>query len=269
MEHVRGVRAARRALSTGQVYVLAYHAIADLGHDPLLREYGVPRTRLAEHLDALLRWGWTFVDLGTVLRAFDGRGRLPARSVLLTFDDAYGDLLSEGLPLLAERGLPAVVFAVADNVGGVNEWDLREGATELRLLDADGLRALVEGGVEVGSHTSSHRALTRVTPEELPDELEGSAARLEALGLPKPRALSYPYGDTSPEVAAAARQAGYEIAFTVRAGIAQRGLDPFGVPRIEVFRSDTTRTLRLKLATAGWPARRWRARALSVVRVRS
>jgi hypothetical protein len=98
--------------------------------------------------------------------------------------------------------------------------------------------------------------------------LEGSAARLEALGLPKPRALSYPYGDTSPEVGAAARRAGYIVAFSVRAGIAQRGLDPFAVPRIEVFRSDTTRRLRLKLATAGWPASRWRARALRLLRVR-
>jgi peptidoglycan/xylan/chitin deacetylase (PgdA/CDA1 family)/GT2 family glycosyltransferase len=269
MEHVRGVRGARRALKTGQVAVLTYHAIADLRQDPLLREYGVPRQRFAEHLDALVRWGWTFVDLGTVLRAFEGHERLPARSVLLTFDDAYADLLSEGLPLLAERGLPGLVFAVADHVGGVNEWDLPYGATELRLLDADGLRALVEGGVEVGSHASSHRPLTRVQPDELPDELEGSAGRLEALGLPKPRALSYPYGETSPEVAAAARRAGYAIAFTVRAGIAQRGLDPFAVPRIEVFGSDTTRKLWLKLATAGWPAKRWRRRGLKLLRVRS
>jgi peptidoglycan/xylan/chitin deacetylase (PgdA/CDA1 family) len=137
------------------------------------------------------------------------------------------------------------------------------------LLDAEGLRALAASGVEIGSHASSHRPLTRVPPAELPGELEGSAARLEALGLPRPRALSYPHGDTSPEVAAAARRAGYTVAFTVRAGIARRGVDPFAVPRVEVFSSDTTRKLRLKLATAGWPASRWRARALGLLRVRS
>jgi peptidoglycan/xylan/chitin deacetylase (PgdA/CDA1 family)/GT2 family glycosyltransferase len=268
MEHVRGIREARRALSTGRVVVLCYHAIADLAGDSLLREYGVPPQRFAEHLDALVRWGWTFVDLDTVLRAFDGRQQLPPRCVLLTFDDAYADLLSDGLPLLAERAAPAVVFAVADHVGGVNEWDLPEGATELRLLDADGLRALAEGGVEVGCHTSSHRALTRVPSDALGGELEVSAQRLEALGLPRPRALSYPYGETSPEVAAATRRAGYEIAFTVRAGIAHRGVDRFAIPRIEVFASDSPGKLRLKLATAVLPLGRWRRRFLRLLRTR-
>jgi glycosyltransferase involved in cell wall biosynthesis/peptidoglycan/xylan/chitin deacetylase (PgdA/CDA1 family) len=269
MEHVRGARAARRALSTGQVAVLVYHAIADLGHDPLLREYGVSPTRFAAHLDALIRWGWRFVDLDAVLRAFEGSQQLPARSVLLTFDDAYENLLTEGMPLLAQRGIPAVVFAVADNVGGVNEWDLRKGGTELKLLDADGLRALVASGAEIGSHASSHRPLTRVPADELTGELEGSAARLAAMGLPRPRALSYPHGDTNAEVAAAARHAGYAVAFTVRAGIGRRGVDPFAVPRIEVFANDSARRLRLRLAVAGWPPSRWRARGLGLLRARS
>jgi GT2 family glycosyltransferase/peptidoglycan/xylan/chitin deacetylase (PgdA/CDA1 family) len=269
MEHVRGARAARRGLSTGRVAVLVYHAIADLRHDPLLRDYGVTRTRFAEQLDALNRWGWTFVDLDAVLAAFAGSEQLPARSVLVTFDDAYANLLTEGMPVLEERRIPALVFAVADRVGGVNEWDLRKGGTELKLLDAEGLRALVERGVEIGSHTASHRPLTQVPPDELPVELEGSAARLDALRLPRPRALSYPHGDTSPAVAAAARRAGYAIAFTVRPGIACRGVDPFAVPRIEVLAGDTPRKLRVKLATAGWAANRWRVRALRLVRARS
>jgi peptidoglycan/xylan/chitin deacetylase (PgdA/CDA1 family)/GT2 family glycosyltransferase len=269
MEHVRGARAARRARSTGQATVLVYHAIADLSHDPLLRGYGVPRARFAQHLDALIRRGWTFVDLGQLLDALEGSVRLPARSVLLTFDDAYANLTTDAMPVLGERGIPAVIFAVADHVGGVNKWDIQKGATELRLLDADGLRTLADRGAEIGSHASSHRPLTRVPPGELAGELEGSAARLEAMGLPRPRALSYPHGDTSAEVAAAARRAGYAVAFTVRPGIARRGVDPFAVPRIEVLAGDTPRKLRLKLATADWPASRWRARALSLVRARS
>jgi GT2 family glycosyltransferase/peptidoglycan/xylan/chitin deacetylase (PgdA/CDA1 family) len=271
MEHVRGARAARRALETGRVAVLVYHAIADLSHDALLRDYGVPRQRFAEHLDALIRWGWTFVDLDTVLAAFAGSRKLPTRAVLLTFDDAYANLATDAMPAITERRIPAVVFAVADKVGGVNEWDIRKGGAELKLLDADGLRTLADRGMEIGSHASSHRPLTRVPVDELPAELEGSAARLEAMGLPRPRAMSYPHGDTSPEVAAAVRRAGYAIAFTVRPGIARQGVDTFAVPRIEVLAVDSPRRLRLKLATAGWPVSRWRgwrARALSQMRAR-
>jgi glycosyltransferase involved in cell wall biosynthesis/peptidoglycan/xylan/chitin deacetylase (PgdA/CDA1 family) len=268
MEHVRGARAARRALETEGVAVLVYHAIADLSHDSLLRDYGVSPKRFAEHLDALTRWGWTFVDLDAVLAAFSGSHTLPRRSVLLTFDDAYADLAGNAMPVMMDRGVPAVVFAVADQVGGVNEWDVEKGGTELKLLDADGLRTLAEGGVEIGSHAASHRPLTRVPPDQLPAELEGSAARLEAMGLPRPRALSYPHGDTNAAVAAVAESAGYAIAFTVRPGIARRGVDPLAVPRVEVLAGDTPSRLRLKLATVDLPASRWRARALRLLRGR-
>lgn len=265
LEHLRGARDAQRALSTGQVVVLAYHAVGDLRHDPVLREYGVPATRLAEQLDGLVRCGWTFVELDAVLSALEGEQRLPARALLLTFDDAYADLLSAACPLLTERGIPAVAFAVTGRVGSTNEWDRRIGAGTLRLLDADGLRALTTHGVEIGSHGSSHRPLDRLAPDELHEELEGSALALEALGLPRPRALSYPHGRWAPELSVATRRAGYAAAFTVRPGLVRRGADRYALPRIEVLASDTPWRLRLKVATAGWPDRP-RRRAWSLLR---
>lgn len=267
MEHLRGARAARKTLSTGQVAVLAFHAVADLSDDPVLREYGVPQRRFAEHLDALARRGWAFVDMAAVRRALEGEQQLPARALLLTFDDAYAELRTEVLPLLAERAIPAAVFVVTAHLGGFNEWDRAKGARELALLDADGLRALGASGFEIGSHAATHRPLTRVAADELDAELTGSAASLEALGLPRPRALSYPHGDWSPEVAAAARRAGYAVAFTVDPGFVRLGADRYALPRIEVLASDTPRKLALKLATAEWPSR-LRRRALALLRVR-
>jgi len=251
LQHQRGARAARGRLSSGSAVVLAYHAVADLGDD-LLGEYAVPAARLAEQLDDFARRGWTFVDLETLLRALRGEERLPRRALLVTFDDAYADLRDSGVPVLEERGVPAVVFAIAGSVGGVNAWR-REGAKELQLLDAEGLREVAERGVEVGSHCVTHRQMPKVPAEELEQEMRGSADALEALGLRRPRALAYPYGEWSGEVAAAVFAAGYEAAFTVESGRAQRGDNRFALPRIEVLASDTPLTIRVKIATARWP----------------
>jgi peptidoglycan/xylan/chitin deacetylase (PgdA/CDA1 family) len=106
--------------------------------------------------------------------------------------------------------------------------------------------------VEVGSHTASHRSLRSLERAELGGELVGSATTLEALGLPRPRAFSYPYGGASDSIAAAVREAGYAIAFTTAWG-EPFGADRYLVPRIEVHASDTPRKLRLKLAAAAWP----------------
>jgi peptidoglycan/xylan/chitin deacetylase (PgdA/CDA1 family)/glycosyltransferase involved in cell wall biosynthesis len=263
MEYKRGVRQARRSLRTGHAVVLAYHAIADLRGDPVLAEYGVPRNRFAEQLDMLAVRGRRFVDLGTLLRALDGEQPLPRGAVLVTFDDAYADLLTDARPVLAERGIPAVAFAVAGRIGTSNEWDHPKGAGKLPLLDEEGLRTIVGDRVAVGSHGSMHRRLVDLEPAELEDELEGSAARLSAIGLPRPVAFSYPYGLWSPEVAESVRDAGYAAAFTVEAGVIRGGENRYALPRIEVFASDTPWILRLKLATAGW-APRWRERLLRI-----
>ncbi|HEU5105429.1 MAG TPA: polysaccharide deacetylase family protein [Solirubrobacterales bacterium] len=267
MEHQRGVRQAREAAAGDDaVAILAYHAVSDLGDDPVLAEYGIPAARLAEQLDALAAHGWNFVDLDAVLAAFEGRGTLPRRAALVTFDDCYVDLLSEGLPVLRERGVPALAFAVAGLTGAANEWDRPLGARELPLLDGDGLRQLAEAGIEIGSHAMTHRPLARLEPEEATKEVAESAQLLESLGLPRPRALSYPHGETNAAVETAAAEAGYLAAFTVDPGIADRSRNRLALPRIEVLASDSLRTLRVKLATARWPAR-WRELALRATRL--
>jgi glycosyltransferase involved in cell wall biosynthesis/peptidoglycan/xylan/chitin deacetylase (PgdA/CDA1 family) len=267
VEHRRGARLARQATSTGSALVLAFHAVADLGDDPILAEYGVPPRRFAEHLDALAQRGWRFVDLDAVLAALNGRAELPERALLVTFDDAYVDLLSEAAPILAERGIPAIAFAVAGLTGGTNKWDQPLGARELRLLDADGLRALPAAGIEVGSHGMNHRQLPKLAAAEAEREIRGSAEALEALGLPRPRAFSYPHGEWNDEIAAAARESGYEVAFTVTPGRVERGCNRYALPRIEVLAGDTPTRLRLKLATARWP-RRLRQPLLRLTRTR-
>ncbi len=236
-----------------KVAVLAYHAIADLAEDPAIGRWSVPPDLFAAHLRGLREAGWEFVGLDAVLAARRGEGELSRRALLITFDDAYADLL-EALPELRRHGAPGVVFAVSGQVGGTNAWDSR-GAPVLDLLDAGGLRTAAAAGVEVGSHTRNHRPLRQVPAEERREELRGSADDLEALGLPRPRAFAYPYGDLDEEVAREAADAGYEASFTIGAGLVGAGSDPQLLPRIEVLSADSPRALRWKLRSAGWHPR--------------
>ena len=263
LEQQRGARRSRRRLSTGSALVLAYHAVSDLGDDPL-RRWGVSPERFAEQLDGLARAGWTFIDLEALLRAMRGEERLPEKALLVTFDDAFADLLSDGCPVLEERDVPALVFAVAGLLGGVNEWSRSDGKRR-PLLDAGGLRAVAQRGVEVGSHGMTHARLPEVSAEELERELRASADALEGLGLPRPRAFAYPYGEWSPEVAKHAHDAGYEAAFAIDPGRVERLSNRYALPRIEVLDTDTSATLRVKIATADWPDRRraWLLRRMS------
>ena len=246
MERQRGARDEVRALRTPIAAVLAYHSIADLSANRRLAPYGVAPQEFAAQLDQLAAEGWSFVDLERFLDASAG-GKPPApRSILLTFDDAYVDLLTAACPILAERGIPAVAFAVTSQIGGTNVWR-RDDAIELQLLDAEGLRAVAEHGVVIGSHGATHRPLVAVPEEELTAELEGSADTLESIGLPRPAVFSYPHGEWSPAIAAAVAQAGYRAAFTVAGGGVRRLADRYALPRIEVLAGESGKTLARKL----------------------
>jgi peptidoglycan/xylan/chitin deacetylase (PgdA/CDA1 family)/GT2 family glycosyltransferase len=246
-----GVAGAGGPPTGDRVRVLCWHAVSDLTDDPVLAPYGVPGRELAAQLDLLGATGHACVSPDEVCRLLDGAGGVPRRSVLVTFDDCYADLLDEGAPRLAERSVPAVAFAISAAAGAENDWDQRIGARPMPLLDARGLRALPARGIEVGSHGRTHRELPLVPREDLRTELDGSAAELAGLGLPRPRFVAYPYGEHDDATREAARAAGYRGAFTVEPGVVGPRSDRYRLPRIEVLAGDTGWRLRWKLATAG------------------
>ena len=238
LHYWRGVQEAGGIPSCAVLRVLAYHAITDLAGDPVLEPYGVPPELFRLQIDLLLRHGFCFVSPDQFLCFLEDQSPLPERAVLLTFDDCFEDLLHTALPILRERGVPGVAFAVSSRIGGMNDWDAGLTTQRLRLLDADGLRRLEAHGIEIGAHSRSHPYLTHLSGPELTEEIAGSMFELEGAGLRRPRLLAYPYGESNPAVEHAARATGFRAALTVRPGLVRQASDPFRLPRIEILRRD-------------------------------
>ncbi|MFF8775019.1 polysaccharide deacetylase family protein [Kitasatospora sp. NPDC015120] len=92
-----------RARAAQRLAVLAYHGVTD------------PRSFGAQ-LDRLRRLA-TPVSLAAVQQAVAERRPLPARSVLVTFDDADRSVLTHALPALIERAIPAAAFVISELIG--------------------------------------------------------------------------------------------------------------------------------------------------------
>lgn len=98
--------------------------------------------------------------------------------------------------------------------------------------------ALRRAGMDVQSHTRTHRVLQTLEPAQLADELGGSRRMLEdVLGEPVV-AVSYPVGKPlreTPHVARAVREAGYELGFSNNTGVNRlRDFDPLDARRISL-----------------------------------
>jgi peptidoglycan/xylan/chitin deacetylase (PgdA/CDA1 family) len=124
--------------------VLAYHGVR---HPDRFR-------RQLDHLAATMRP----VSLDQVVEATAGRQALPGRAVLITFDDGERSVLETAVPLLHERGLPAVAFVVA----GLLDTDAPFWWTEVEQL--------VAAGASAGGHAALGPAGLVGRLKQVPDE---------------------------------------------------------------------------------------------------
>lgn len=114
-------RRARGVARNGRALVLYYHRIAAPALDPW--QTSVSPSTFEEHLDFLAS-ELRVISLGDLAEAHR-RGKIPDRSVAITFDDGYVDNLEQGLPRLERRSLPAVFYIPTGLIDrpGAPWWD--------------------------------------------------------------------------------------------------------------------------------------------------
>jgi peptidoglycan/xylan/chitin deacetylase (PgdA/CDA1 family) len=136
------------------------------------------------------------------------------------------------------RGLDLGRFlaALEDATGvTVSRDDERRMAGEL-VMTWEQVAALERAGMDVQSHTKTHRVLRTLDDAELREELRGSREKLEqVLGHPV-RALAYPVGKgvaTDRAAERAVRECGYVLGFSNGTGVnVASAFDPYDVRRL-------------------------------------
>ena len=216
--------------------ILMYHAVEDAPRPPRYKHFYVTAREFEGQMRMLHRLGYAPITFGALERARTGEDTLPAKPVLLTFDDGYANLRSNVHPLLRVLGFAYTVFLVAEKIGQTNDWVAAEGYEPTPLLGWEEILQMQdEGGVEFGAHTATHRHLNRLTPEEARQELSASKDALEQRLQTSMTTLCYPYGSHDATTVALAQECGYTQAVTTEFGRARSSDDPLRLPRISVY----------------------------------
>lgn len=181
--------------------IVTYHALARPA-SPV----AAPPDRLETDLLSLADAGFTFVSLDQLADRIERGDVLPPRSAVITFDDGYASVVTEGLPLLRRLRVPATVFVIAGRIGGDNQWPGQTIAVRpMPLAGLSELRDLVSAGVTLGSHSWSHPHLPALPSEALLKEINESADRIEQALQTPVRHFAYPYGERGDREIAATR----------------------------------------------------------------
>lgn len=197
--------------------VLMYHHVgpAVTGTYP---ELTVSPGHFRKHLTWILEERFTPITIKQWLAWREAATPLPAKPILITFDDAYADLDQHVFPALASLKLPAAVFVVTDRIGGTNEWDERIGSGTHKILSADRVRFWSQGRIEFHSHTTSHPDLRKLNDTEIETELERSVRVLRELLNRHITAFAYPYGYLNERMIGIVREH-FDCAFTTSPGL--------------------------------------------------
>jgi peptidoglycan/xylan/chitin deacetylase (PgdA/CDA1 family) len=207
-----------------------YHNIAVPPRQGTLRSLYVTPRMFRFQMGYLKAAGFRVVPLKDIL-SFMNDTIPDERLVAITFDDGYEDVYDHAYPVLKMHGYPSTVFLVSDLIGKENLWDYQDRNIRKRILGWDAIMEMKGNGVVFGSHTKTHPFLSRLSTEEIEDEVSGSKKALEdRLDLPVDF-FCYPYGDYDGRVVAALKKAGYLGAATTKRGLVHRGDDPFEIRR--------------------------------------
>ncbi len=202
---------------TGGVPILVYH---DLGTPPPAENYPglfVSDSDFESEMAWLHQQGYQAVTLDEMMNDFFHGGTLPAKPIVITFDNGYIPQATFAPSVMSRYGWPGVLNEIT--VGH---------------LDNARLQKLVKLGWEVDSHSLTHPDLTQIGPTALQQQVVDSRRFLQRVLHVPVNSFCYPSSRYDAAVVAAVKAAGYTNAVTENPGFATSATDPLLLPRFEI-----------------------------------
>lgn len=213
--------------------ILLYHCVSS-GNAPPVDPFAVSEDAFARQIAQLVE-RYSLVTVQELVGRLE-RGEAHG-SAAVTFDDGFRCTLTRALPVLQAHGARATVFVDTGRLDG--------GGPALR---SDDVLELDEAGMEIGSHSVTHRNLVDLDERALRHEVTESRVALEELLDREVVGFAHPFGRYDERVREVVREAGYSYACTCRQHRTNHGGDdPYQLTRVEINGTDGPRRFDAKL----------------------
>ena len=216
------------AFSSHAAVILQYHHVSD----STPASTSISPKQFEVHLQYLKDNNFKVVALSELIEGIKNQQTLPDKSVAITFDDAYIDVLTQAKPILDKFLFPYTIFV---NPGIINRNEKNNASHYLSWIQ---LKALSDEGVIIANHGYEHDSMARMTEGLTQTQwlskqtellLKAEAVIKENTGQ-NWRYYAYPYGEYDVAIQAWA-QANDFVAFSQQSGAIDLTTDLTSVPR--------------------------------------
>jgi peptidoglycan/xylan/chitin deacetylase (PgdA/CDA1 family) len=190
------------------VPVICYHSVT--AEQSQKGSIVIPKDIFRMQLKTIKDNGYTTLTMAELNDYLFNNKPIPEKSVVITFDDGYRDNYSNAFPILKEFNMKATIFVISSYFN-----------REL-YLTSDEIKEMSDYGIDIESHTVSHKILSKMSYNDQLKELKNSKETIESLTHKPVISFAYPEGKYNNDTKKAVAQAGYAMAFTIDRGYADR-----------------------------------------------
>ena len=200
---------------------MLYHHVAENKTD---HRYYVSPLLFAEQMQWLTDHGYQAITEATLAEVIRHGGKLPARPVIITFDDGNGDFFTTAYPVMSKQHLVGVAFLITNRID------------KPKFLSGDQVTELINAGWEIGSHTITHPDMVRHRVD-LDREIVGSKEWLDQKFGINVVSFAYPYGLSNALIIQFVTDHGYTSAARLGAQTHQSEKNLYDLSRTEIWGS--------------------------------
>lgn len=205
------------------VPILMYHYVEDVTdmRDTLRQSMATRPVFFEAQLAYLKNDGYTSITPSDLKDALAGKGRIPEKSVILTFDDGYRDFYTDAFPILKKYNMKSINYIIVNHIG-------RSGN-----LTEEMIREMLSSGlVEIGCHTLDHDYLPKDPPAKAQKQIVDCKKQLEERFGVSVKSFAYPGGYYNGEIINMVKEAGFETAVDTIAGVMHSLSDIYTLKRL-------------------------------------
>jgi len=215
-------------LNSHAAVILQYHHVSD----STPASTSISPKQFEVHLQYLKDNNFKVVPLSELINGIKKQKTLPDKSVAITFDDAYIDILTQAKPILDKFAFPYTIYV---NPGIINRNEKNDASHYLSWIQ---LKSLSDEGVIIANHGYEHDSMARI-PEGLTQTewlTKQTNLLLKAETIIKENTgqnwkyFAYPYGEYDLAVQAWAKANDF-VAFSQQSGAIGLNTDLTSVPR--------------------------------------
>ena len=190
-------------LGRKQIPVLCYHHIREVkpGQSETFKSYSVSPSQFAEQMKALKDSGYETVLPGQLYNYLAFGEKIPAKPVMITFDDTDLEQFTIGAKEMEKYGFRGVYFLMTISIN------------RPRYMNVEQIKTLSDSGHAVESHTWDHSMVTRYQGEDWNKQLIQPMERVKSITGKSAQYFAYPFGLWNKAAIPELKKAGYKMAF--------------------------------------------------------